>query len=560
MCVDTKDYTIRPAIVSFPNDIQENSRRNSEFIFHQVVTPNEDTTADISIRKKTRLRWLQGQKKHHPVELIRRRYTPATSNICRANTNGNSLITSIHSLNVNMAYARNDMASYVNSGDCHQPHTPDTTSICRVNTNINSSSTNIQNLSMNTADAKDDTWIWVTVTDNVNTVDVCFEEGHHPCFLQLYVYDTRDDLRNKMHHFGRLDESALNLEIVKGLIHVLDEHNGLIRLINSWLEDNMLPDTFTGGPVLYTIEFQKRGLPNCHTLLWIESRNTLNNATQIDEYISAEIPDPVQDPRGYKLVTELMMHDPCGFANLDASEPEEEDQHSSCITIPPEYSIGNDETGQRKIYLSNDEAIPMGSLTSKTELLYPTGYLSTITFPEFLPHELELKVGPPIMLLRNVNLSGSFCNGTRMIVRCKEFEFPEHHFEFVAYNQLASRIPYPDYIGCIRSIGDIKPFGDANTGQKYLRKEEIENLDGNILEFTMWDDIVKQFNKQEIQKLTPPIIIAAAPVELQNTELTATPVTYYYINPRTPEAGRAYTVFKEKYSLIPPLQILKYRE
>ncbi|GJT60660.1 DNA helicase [Tanacetum coccineum] len=112
----------------------------------------------------------------------------------------------------------------------------------------------------------------------------------------------------------------------------------------------MLPNTFTGGPradivcrvfeqkvkdflrflkevktfgyvsaVLYTIEFQKRGLPHCHTLLWIESRNTLKDATQIDEYISAEIPDHVQDPRGYKLVTELMMHGLCGAANLDAS-------------------------------------------------------------------------------------------------------------------------------------------------------------------------------------------------------------------------------------------------
>nr|GEU62917.1 DNA helicase [Tanacetum cinerariifolium] len=36
-------------------------------------------------------------------------------------------------------------------------------------------------------------------------------------------------------------------------------------------------------------------------------------------YVSAEIPDPVQDPRGYKLVTKLMMHGPCGAANLDAS-------------------------------------------------------------------------------------------------------------------------------------------------------------------------------------------------------------------------------------------------
>ncbi|GJW49854.1 DNA helicase [Tanacetum coccineum] len=317
-------------------------------------------------------------------------------------------------------------------------------------------------------------------------------------------------------------------------------------------------------------------------------------------------------------------------------EPKEEDQGSSWIIIPPEYSVDNDETsllrlinficddttlkiptagslqekaivclknataddvnakilskikGQSKIYLSNDEAIPMGSVTSETELLYPTEYLNTITFPGLPPYELELKVGSPIILLRNVNLSGGLCNDTRMIVKClmsklieahiiigirvsekntaiqenvdisninyfnpllklnavyrfshfiyektkpyhqtlenpislkfgkittfevltgKESEFPKYHFEFIAYNQLASRVPYQDensktiypiltdYLGCIRSIGDVTPFGDANTGQKYLRKAEIENLDGNILEFTMWDEVVKQFNK-----------------------------------------------------------------
>ncbi|GKE01609.1 DNA helicase [Tanacetum coccineum] len=69
-----------------------------------------------------------------------------------------------------------------------------------------------------------------------------------------------------------------------------------------------------------------------------------------------------------------------------------------------------------KTYLSRDEVIPIGGETSETELLYPNEYLNTLTFPRFPPHELQLKVGSPIMLLRNVNLSGGLCNGTRIIV------------------------------------------------------------------------------------------------------------------------------------------------
>ncbi|GKD01668.1 DNA helicase, partial [Tanacetum coccineum] len=73
--------------------------------------------------------------------------------------------------------------------------------------------------------------------------------------------------------------------------------------------------------------------------------------------------------------------------------------------------------GHSKTYLSIDEAIPISRETSETKMLYPMEYLNSITFPSFPPHELQLKVGSPIMLLINVNLLGGLCNGTRMIVR-----------------------------------------------------------------------------------------------------------------------------------------------
>ncbi|GKB81330.1 ATP-dependent DNA helicase PIF1 [Tanacetum coccineum] len=64
--------------------------------------------------------------------------------------------------------------------------------------------------------------------------------------------------------------------------------------------------------VVYVIEFQKRGLPYAHILLWLEERWKCRNPAEIDDIISVELPSPIEDPEGYKVVTEYMLHGPCG--------------------------------------------------------------------------------------------------------------------------------------------------------------------------------------------------------------------------------------------------------
>ncbi|XP_019171191.1 PREDICTED: uncharacterized protein LOC109166756 [Ipomoea nil] len=70
--------------------------------------------------------------------------------------------------------------------------------------------------------------------------------------------------------------------------------------------------------VIYTIEFQKRGLPHAHILLFLDKRNEVSQLGALDKIISAEIPDQNMDVEYYKAVEEFMMHGPCGKARLNS--------------------------------------------------------------------------------------------------------------------------------------------------------------------------------------------------------------------------------------------------
>jgi hypothetical protein len=72
---------------------------------------------------------------------------------------------------------------------------------------------------------------------------------------------------------------------------------------------------FSELAVAHTNEFQKRGLPHLHVLVWQVQGVLLVTPSDVDYDISAELPDPSVDPLGFSLVQEFMLHGPCGDAN-----------------------------------------------------------------------------------------------------------------------------------------------------------------------------------------------------------------------------------------------------
>ncbi|UYV67468.1 hypothetical protein LAZ67_5000717 [Cordylochernes scorpioides] len=66
---------------------------------------------------------------------------------------------------------------------------------------------------------------------------------------------------------------------------------------------------------MFTIEWQKRGLPHAHLLLWLTNMIRPN---QIDEVIQAEIPDINLDPELHAIVIKQMVHGSCGVLNTNS--------------------------------------------------------------------------------------------------------------------------------------------------------------------------------------------------------------------------------------------------
>ena len=70
--------------------------------------------------------------------------------------------------------------------------------------------------------------------------------------------------------------------------------------------------------VIYTIEWQKRGLSHAHILIFLQPANKYPNPEDIDKIISAEIPNKYTDPELYQIISKHMIHGPCGLPNRSA--------------------------------------------------------------------------------------------------------------------------------------------------------------------------------------------------------------------------------------------------
>ena len=89
-----------------------------------------------------------------------------------------------------------------------------------------------------------------------------------------------------------------------------------------------------------SIEWQKRGLPHAHILLWLDPRHQIRPAS-IDAAISAELPNPENDSELHQIILTHMIHGPCG--SLNPSSPCMRD--GACSKMYPKEFLDQTESG-----------------------------------------------------------------------------------------------------------------------------------------------------------------------------------------------------------------------
>lgn len=147
---------------------------------------------------------------------------------------------------------------------------------------------------------------------------------------------------------------------------------------------------------MYSIEWQKRGLPHAHILIWLGEQI---RSDRIDDIISAEIPCPVRDPKLHEIVLKCMRHGPCG---LDKPSAPCNDSRHVCTKNYPRPFINETQTAENGYPLYRRRSPDNGGQSVKVGDF-------TVDNRWIVPHS------PFLCRMFNAHINVEFCNSVQAI-------------------------------------------------------------------------------------------------------------------------------------------------
>lgn len=146
---------------------------------------------------------------------------------------------------------------------------------------------------------------------------------------------------------------------------------------------------------VYTVEWQKRGLPHIHSLVWLAEKLRANH---VDSAIKAEIPDPTLDPILHQIVSRQMIHGPCGAFNPTSPCM----KNGSCTKRFPKSFIKETQIG--------NEGYPTYKRRSPQE----GGFTTKIKDVE-VDNRWVVPYNPVLLRLFNAHINVEFCQSVKSI-------------------------------------------------------------------------------------------------------------------------------------------------
>jgi hypothetical protein len=196
------------------------------------------------------------------------------------------------------------------------------------------------------------------------------------------------------------------------------------KIINASLSSSALWPKFTVLTLTKNMCLSTHGMAAEEFARWILS---IGNGDISDLPFSGELNDSF-----ISIPSDILLHTSCDPipAIVSAIYPSiSEPQMDSCyfreraIVTPKNTTVAelNDfvltmTLGDKHIYLSTDSISTSSRETNIANSLYPIKYINQLEFNGVPSHTLALKIGTPVMLLRNINPSIGLRNGTRLIV------------------------------------------------------------------------------------------------------------------------------------------------
>ncbi|PWA82494.1 hypothetical protein CTI12_AA177790 [Artemisia annua] len=282
---------------------------------------------------------------------------------------------------------------------------------------------------------------------------LCPMGNRTPRFLQLYIYDTANEIENRLSHFDGDQRRLLREDIVQGLIQFLDNNNALVRLFRT-ARDKM----------------QESDIPEFKIRLFgvIGANQKMSLAAETNSS-SDTVVDPVPPQRELAYFTDLNPTDNSKFIEARVYRkwtamkiPSLTATKFSCILLDKKGSAI-----QANAELKDKERFERDLQINCVYRIQGFGFEKTDEWEKTLDNDITLTFG-------KYTQTDPLQDGG----------FPYHYFNFAAYNELGERLQkkapvLTDYIGYVHNVEKSTEYGSATTNKVKVRNIAIRNLKYN---------------------------------------------------------------------------------